>query len=280
MKLTKDYFNARKEAMKWLKVQPEKRDYVKGLQILQKSGFKPSVAALLARNGEKEWTREKLKYCLRQMLQVYYDPEDPRYADEDVDALNDEHKEVVELPDPETVDNEKTQKTPRPTEVQQLMELYADAHKQRDIANRERAELPETNDDETVGKRKGLSEKMENLTAKMEALWALRKRYDEEGTIPTFEEIEKANAETTTKKKEDERPEDLTVLDDNTLKRQRSSTKTMLTRKQNMLLYQKESKQQQPNPMPDCPKRVVLEKDVEKLQARLTRIEYEIARRK
>lgn len=279
MKLTKEYFSARKEAMKWLKVQPEKRDFTKGLQILQKSGFKPTVSALLARNGEKEWTREKLKYLMRQMLQIYYNPEDPRFADEDVDALNDEHKEVVDLPNPETVDY-KAQNTTRPTQIGKLMELYADAHNQRDIANRERAKLPENNHKETVKKRKALSERMENLTAKMEALWALRKRYDDEGTIPTFEEIEKANAETSTMKKEGEKHEDLTDLDDKTLKRQRSSAKTMLTRKQNMLLYQKESKQPQPNPMPDCPKRVLLEKDVEKLQARLTRIEYEIARRK
>lgn len=277
MKLTQDYFEARKEAMKWLNSQPETRNYAKGLQILQKSGFKPSVAALLARNGEKEWTREKLKYSLRQMLQVYYNPDDPRFDDEDVDALNDEHKELVDLPNPE----EDTQsKTPKPTEVEKLMEHYADYHKQRDIANRERAELPETNDDEVTAKRKELSEKMEGLTAKMEALWALRKRYDEDGTIPTFDEIEKACAETVTVKKEEEKPEDLTALDDATLKRQRSSTKTMLTKKQNMLLYQTQSKQEKPNPMPDCPKRVVLEKEVEHLQARLTRLEYEIARRK
>ena len=114
----------------------------------------------------------------------------------------------------------------------------------------------------------------------MEALWALRKRYDEDGTIPTFDEIEKACAETVTVKKEEEKPEDLTALDDTTLKRQRSSTKTMLTKKQNMLLYQTQSKQEKPNPMPDCPKRVVLEKEVEHLQARLTSLEYEIARRK
>ena len=131
MKLTQDYFEARNEAMKWLNNQPEKRNYAKGLQILQKSGFKPSVAALLARNGEKEWTREKLKYSLRQMLQVYYSPDDPRFNDEDVDALNDEHKELVDLPNPE----EDTQsKTPKPTEVEKLMEHYADYHKQRDIA--------------------------------------------------------------------------------------------------------------------------------------------------
>lgn len=284
MKLTDNYFQARKEAMKWLNVPPLKRDFNKGLAILQKSGYKPSVVDLLVRNGEKPWTREKLKYCMRQMLEVYYNPDDPRFNDEDVDVLN---AKSAEVKDPDVDISEITEETKsfkeKPTQIQKVMKLYADAHKRRDIANRQRSELPEKNDEETVKKRKMLSEAMDADTAKMEALWALRERYDKDNTLPTDEEIEQAANAQNTEKKEDEKKkdddEDYSKLDTKTLRTRRNSTRTLLTRKQNLLLYQKTSKQMTPNPLPDCPKRVRLEKDVEKLTAELTKMEYELAKR-
>ena len=51
MKLTDSYFEARREAIKWLNVAPAKLNYTQGVLILQKSGSKPQVAALLARKG-------------------------------------------------------------------------------------------------------------------------------------------------------------------------------------------------------------------------------------
>lgn len=286
MKLTDNYFQARKEAMKWLNVPPLKRDFNKGLAILQKSGYKPSVVDLLIRNGEKPWTREKLKYCMRQMLEVYYNPDDPRFNDEDVDVLN---AKSAEVKDPDVDISEITEETKsfkeKPTQIQKVMKLYADAHKRRDKANRQRSELPEKNDEETVKKRKMLSEAMDADTAKMEALWALRERYDKDNTLPTDEEIEKAvNTPNTqrTNSPDDQTTnpsEDYSQLDTKTLRTRRNSTRTLLTRKQNLLLYQKTSKQKTPNPLPDCPKKVRLEKDVEKLTAELTKMEYELAKR-
>lgn len=280
MKLTKNYFEARAQAMKWFKSAPAKRDFTTGLTILQKSGFKPSVVALLIRQGEKDWTREKLTYCLRQMLQVYYNPDDPRFADEDVDVLNSQSQPVSEQKvDIEEIDKEKPSFKEKPTAIQKVMKLYADAHKRRDKANRQRAQLPETNDEETRNKRKQLSEAMDADTAKMEALWALRERYDNDGTIPTEEEIIKAASEQKTEKKVTPAEEDYSKLDDKMLRTRRNSTRTLLTRKQNLLQYQKTTKQRTPNPLPDSPKKVRLEKDIERLTAELTKMDYELAQR-
>ena len=128
MKLTDNYFEARKEAIKWLNVDPPKRNYSQGVIILQKSGFKPQVAALLTRQGEKTWTREKLMYCMREMLQVYYSPDDPRFNDEDVDVLNEqagesniqEHQVNVE-----EVEQEGPAYKKWPAPIQRLMRAYA-----------------------------------------------------------------------------------------------------------------------------------------------------------
>ena len=90
MILTEEYFEARSEAMKWLAQKPDKRNFAAGLRILVKSGYKPNVQKLLQKKGELPWTMEKLTSCLRDVVQVYYNPDDPRFDDvPDADMLND-----------------------------------------------------------------------------------------------------------------------------------------------------------------------------------------------
>lgn len=84
-KITQNYIEARRDGIKWLNSQ--KRDYSTGVNILTRSGYKGFVAARLARQGEKPHTREKLEYEIRQMIKVWYHPDDPRF--EDVDLADD-----------------------------------------------------------------------------------------------------------------------------------------------------------------------------------------------
>ena len=80
-KITQNYIEARRDGIKWLNSQ--KRDYSTGVNILTRSGYKGFVAARLARQGEKPHTREKLEYEIRQMIKVWYHPDDPRFEDVD-----------------------------------------------------------------------------------------------------------------------------------------------------------------------------------------------------
>ena len=84
-KITQSYIEARRDGIKWLN--SNKRDYSTGVNILTRSGYKGFVAARLARQGEKPHTREKLEYEIRQMIKVWYHPDDPRF--EDVDLADD-----------------------------------------------------------------------------------------------------------------------------------------------------------------------------------------------
>lgn len=87
----------RRDGIKWLNSQ--KRDYSTGVNILTRSGYKGFVAARLALQGEKPHTREKLEYEIRQMIKVWYHPDDPRFEDVDLadDAMpgNDGRSETV-----------------------------------------------------------------------------------------------------------------------------------------------------------------------------------------
>ena len=164
MKLSEQYFEARSEAMKWLALPPEKRNFAVGLQIFGKSGYKPTVHGLLVRKGEVSWTVEKLTSCLREVVQVYYNPDDPRFNDNpDVDVLNDSegsHTSVEEQQDlAKSVNTEAYNKMP---EVMQLViKAFADAYKQRAKLARKRQEIAEDNSPEAVASRKEIGDSMD-----------------------------------------------------------------------------------------------------------------------
>ena len=278
MKLTDSYFEARREAIKWLNVAPAKRNYTQGVLILQKSGYKPQVAALLVRQGEKGWTREKLMYCMREMLQVYYTPDDPRFNDEDVDVLNEQAGESnirehqVDVKDVEQ-QGPSFHKWPKP--IQRLMRAYAMAFRQREKANRERAALPDTNDEKVIAMRKVYSDIMEQATGRLEKFWALRTDEEIKAIIDGDSDTDDGDSESD----KSSEGEDLTQMDTETLRIRRKSLVTGRTRKENMLKYQTSSRQRRENPMPECPKRMKLERQIEKLTERISKYDYELAKR-
>ena len=95
--ITNAYIEARREGIAWLN--SAKREYNTGVAILAKSGYKTIVSSKLAKLGEKPHTCEKLEYEIRQMIKVWYHPDDPRFEDVDLadDAVegNDGRSETV-----------------------------------------------------------------------------------------------------------------------------------------------------------------------------------------
>lgn len=280
MRLTEQYFEARKEAIKWLGIPAHKRNFSQGLLILQKSGYKPQVAALLVRRGERDWTREKLMFCLRELLQVYYNPDDERFNvdGEDVDVLNDKAGESTIVEQEAAVQEVQVQKK-WPEPIQKLMKHYADDYKERDICNKQRAALPDTNDKTVLAKRKELSERMDLLTTRMEKYWKLRQRYENGGGDPTDEEIDGILNGVKKESVKEEKEESYADMETSELQVKRKSAVTLRTRKENLLKYQYPSKRKEPNPMPDCPKRVKIERQIEHLTEAISKMDYELARR-
>lgn len=291
MKLSQDYFDARTQAMKWLALPVSKRNFAVGLQILGKSGYKPNVHAMLVRKGEQPWTVDKLTTCLRDVIQVYYNPDDPRFAEvPDVDDLNDrdgEHQSVNEQESMAKSANTTSFKQ-MPEVMQLVVKAYADAYKQRAKLARQRTEIGENNDDESVARRKQIGEQMDQLTSYMDALAPLKEAYDHDGTVPdraTFDSIKNYSMVTKCMAAFDQRPKvtvgkvDYHLMYTVQLRTRRKSLTNQITRKENQLLYQSNSKQAVENPMPDSPKRVKLLKQIESLKAERSKVEYELAER-
>lgn len=292
MKLSQEYFEARSQAMKWLAQPIGKRNFAAGLQILRRSGYKPNIHTLLLRKGEQAWTTEKLTSCLRDVIQVYYNPDDPRFDDvPDVDDLNDrdgEHQSVSEQTSVAKVADTVSFKQ-MPEVMQLVIKAYADAYKQRSKLARQRTEIGEANDDESVEKRKTIGIQMDQLTSYMDALAPLKEAYDRDGTVPdraAFDRVKNYSIVTEYVAAVDQRPKNAESgkvvyksMDSDKLRIRRKSLTNQITRKENQLLYQSDSKQTVENPMPDSPKRVKLLRQVESLKAERSKVEYELADR-
>ncbi len=287
MKITKEFIEAWEDAKKFMNLQPNKRKYSEGVQILKKSGYKPNVAKLLTRKGEQDWTREKLFLCLGDIIRLFYNPDSPKFNQpEDVDVLNDEAGEVTtstQNVDIQDIEQEGPSFRKWPEPIQRLMSVYAKTYRERAKAARERQELPEVNDAQVANQRKKLSQRMDTCTEMLERFWALRVRYDERKIEPTDAEIEYILIHTAPNEKPapstNDEEEDISKMDTETLRVKRKSCVTERKRKMNLLKYQHPTKQKTENPMPECPKRTVIEKKIAKLTERISKYEMELANR-
>ncbi len=282
MILTEEYFEARSEAMKWLAQKPDKRNFAAGLRILVKSGYKPNVQKLLQKKGELPWTMEKLTSCLRDVVQVYYNPDDPRFDDVlDADMLNDKTGEKPAVDEQDGIANLAASPgfQSMPEVMQILIRNFADAYKQRAKLARQRYELGESNDEDVVNKRKTLGESIDKLTDYMDVLASMRQAYESDGVLPDLEKLKKTDVQESSSEDAPDDSVDYKAMTTEKLKTRKKSLTNQITRKENMLLYQSDTKQEEENPLPDSPKRIKLLKQIENLKAEKSKVEYELAER-
>lgn len=292
MEINQSYIEARREAVAWLN--SAKRDFRLGVNILQKSGYKPIAVGKMAKTGERPHTRQKLEYEMRQMIKVWFNPNDPRFADVDLDddarPGEDGGSEAV----PETVaqsivaeasadlQREEDEQPAYPPQIAKVIHTFAERYKQRSILHRRLLELGETNTAEVMKQRKNLAARIGALSDSMKLLAAIRANY-ENGVETTDEELDAALAGPVVAeerpKDEEEDDTDISALSVEELKKAKANAKSKITKAQNMLLYSSEAKPKDgaENPLPDCPKRVKYEKKIEQQKALVEKIEYRLA---
>lgn len=284
MQLTENYFQARRAAIAWLN---SKRNFEEGVRILLSSGYKPLVCSKLKKWGDIPHSREKLVYEIRQMIQVWANPRDPRFQDVDfeeneatgVEKTVSEEQAKKLLKENEIEIGKEDDENQLPPVIRKVIYEFSQAYKARSVFHREMSELPEDNNSETVRRRKELVNKIAALSDRMQVLYDIRQEYESEGKLPSEEDMKISGIE---KKKnaDEDKPIDTPLPDTvDKLKRMRKNEATKLTRAKNMLLYQSETKPKPlvENPLPDCPKRVKLEKKIGTLEEFIAKIDYKIA---
>lgn len=288
--MTNNFIKHRQAAIDWLN---GKRDFDAGIKVLEESKFKPGVVAKLKRvgvNGPE--AKARLVYLMRSLVQAWAIPEGEAADNTDPATGVDANEEMAIHTDSSdayinmaieklTVDPEAF-----PKRIASVIREYADAYKRRDILHKQLADLPEDNGEETVAKRKELSNEIQAKTELMERMYPLYEKFlslNEDITEEDIQSLEHSTDDTeSTDEKDSSGSESGTGnLDGRTkeeLQKLRKSVATKIGRAKNMLEYQQETKAESPNPMPESPKRVKYETKIANLSRELEQIDYAIAK--
>lgn len=290
--MTNNFIKHRQAAIDWLN---GKRDFDEGIKVLEESKFKPGVVAKLKRVGAKgPEAKARLIYLMRSLIQAWAMPEDEATdnidpatgvdADEDQTIVTDSSAAYINLAiEKLTVDPEAF-----PKRIASVIREYADAYKTRDMLHKQLAKLPEDNLDETIAKRKALSDEIARKTEMMERMYPLYDKYQrlqEDISEQDLKSLSKVDDDTQATDEKDAQDTDESMGDsfeDRTkeeLQKLRKSVATKIGRAKNMLEYQQETKADAPNPMPESPKRVKYETKIANLTIELEKIDYAIAKK-
>ena len=288
--MTNNFIKHRQAAIDWLN---GKRDFDAGIKVLEESKFKPGVVAKLKRVGVKgPEAKPRLVHLMRSLVQAWAMPEGEAADNTDPATGVDANEEMAIHTDSSdayinmaieklTVDPEAF-----PKRIASVIREYADAYKHRDILHKQLADLPEDNGEETVAKRKELSNEIQAKTELMERMYPLYEKFlslNEDITEEDIQSLEHSTDDTeSTDEKDSSGSESGTGnLDGRTkeeLQKLRKSVATKIGRAKNMLEYQQETKAESPNPMPESPKRVKYETKIANLSRELEQIDYAIAK--
>ena len=281
MEFDNQYYKAREAAGAWLNKEPRHRNYQSGIEILERMRFKPLLCRRLRMHPENALTRNILTQALRDGANVCRNPSNPKYADtipaelEVADggahqSVSEEKRVTVEMPSGNY-----------PKNVQTVYRWFAKAYKERDQLHRELRGVGETNDSLSMERRKELLGRIDYLSDYMDRLYQMREAYQRSGIVPTDDELEAASPNQKATEPEPaviqgeassslrKKSEDFSSMGRDELTRRIHSLRTGLTKKTNMLRYQKEGKKDKENPMPPCPKRTKIETQVRILEEKL-----------
>lgn len=245
-----------------------------GLSLLEKTGYKPNVFKNFSENKLRRDIPQKLDRVMRQYLRYPINPLDPDHADIDgeIPAEVNVNLQVVKQ---EIFASENNAEYPET--VKKVLEAYSNLYKQRSILHKQLKEVTEINLNDEVKKRENIASAILGISHQMDFLWNAFSAYKENGAIPNEDILEKPFDPDATQKEEPVKS-DLELAEDLAgLKKQNENWRIKISKAENRLIYQSEKKQAKKNPMPNGPKRIALEKRIEKLKAEKLQIEYAIA---
>lgn len=288
--MTNDFIKHRQAAIDWLN---GKRDFDAGINVLEKSKFKPGVVARLKRDGVNgREAKARLVHIMRSLVQAWAMPDDQLNDNTDPATGVDASEEPTIYTDSSdayiNMAVEKLMVDPEayPKRIAAVIREYADAYKKRDILHKQLADLPEDNDEATVAKRKELSDEIKAKTELMERMYPLYEKFQSLNEDISEEDIQSLENPTDDTQSIDEKDSSVIEpgvgnLDGRTkdeLQKIRKSVATKIGRAKNMLEYQQETKAETPNPMPESPKKVKYETKIANLTKELEQIDYAIAK--
>lgn len=245
------------KVQKWIE---EGRNFEAGIAILTESGKEKNILKIIT--GRPRYA-DKLFYLLtkhaglRQILPLTI------IAPIKIDT------EGKKLPKDKNI-QQKTKDNQVPAEIEKLIKLHADLFKERAIMHEAMGNLPTANTDAINLKRKELSDKIAEHSAKIDILFTAKENFYKTGTIVTLAEL--------FPEKPADKPKEEFVFptDEDGLKKMKKNLQSANTKDQNLLEYQNEKKGNKPAPMPKGPKRTKIELRIDNRKLTITDIDTKL----
>jgi hypothetical protein len=226
------------------------RNFQTGLSLLAKYKRNQNFVRILSKNPKKNagkllWELCKLAgYSIAQYneflnkkpapkLTVIKPAKEPKSKPAPVDKKN------IELPD----------------SVKRIMHESDELYKERADLHRQMTEVPDDNADENVEKRKDLLVRIKELSAKLDKLYFAKDDYFKKGILPDIKKLFPEDPDT----------KKLKQLDNMELFKRKKNLESSIAKDRNLVKYQSKTTLENENPMPDGPKRKVIE---ERIQAK------------
>ena len=270
----------RQEAIDWLN---GKRDTEKGLEILEKSGYKPHVAAIFRQNRTRKDIPGKVLIEIRNYLRYFATPNSEVHKDE---LTEDEIAEQLNVRVLTNIEKELANEEYPPI-IKRLLTEFHGLYQQRSLLHKGLKEVGEGNDLKSTTDRKRILFVADAISRRMDELWKSMESYKTDGTLPAEELFATSfNPDKVVIPEDDKtegdkpKPELVLATDIDGLKKQSDNWRIKLAKAQNRLDYQGEKKADKPNQMPEGPKRITLLKRIDQLKAEKEIIDLALANMK
>ena len=153
-----------------------------------------------------------------------------------------------------------------PTVIRRIIHEYAALFQERSKLHSVMSDMPESNAESVCAKRAELFDLIKSLSARLEILYESKKAFDEKGIVPEESEVFPLVGK-------EEAEQDITSLDEATLKKQKKNLQSSNSKDQTMLEYQSKERTEVKTPMPNGPKRAKIEMRIQERNKKIEEIE-------
>jgi len=154
------------------------------------------------------------------------------------------------MPEAETLETKPLSEYP--PVIRRIIYEYASLYQERGKLHRVMTDMPESNAEPVIIKRKEMFDVIKSISDRLKLLYEAKTAFDEEGIIPSEQDIFHSE------KKEVKTP-DISSFDEASLKKQKKNLQSNNSKDQALLDYQSKAHGNIKNPMPAGPKRIKIE---------------------
>lgn len=155
-----------------------------------------------------------------------------------------------------------------PLVMRRVILEYAELFQERSQLHTAMGRLPESNTDSVCAKRSELFNLIKSISDRLELLYITQEAFAKDGIIPVEAELFPSVAEPVT-----EVPADTTLMDEDSLKKQKKNLQSGNSKDQTILDYQANERTEVKKPMPNGPKRTKIEMRIAERNKRIEEIE-------